>query len=74
MSMRTREPEQGKPKPPLPAIPLFLFAAVDLVLAFVLLMAGGFTLQFVVVAAIGIMLAAAGWFGLRWRPASDEPS
>jgi hypothetical protein len=70
--METREPEQGKPKPPLPVIPLFLFAAVDLVLAFVLLLAGGFTLHFALVAAIGIMLAAAGWFGLRWRPASED--
>ncbi|HUP33452.1 MAG TPA: hypothetical protein VM184_10500 [Gaiellaceae bacterium] len=72
--MHAPESEQGKPKPPLPVIPLFLFAAVDLVLAFVLLMAGGFTLHFVLVAAIGIMLAAAGWFGLRMRPASEDRS
>lgn len=67
--METTPPEPRKP--PLPVIPLFLFAAVDLVLAFLLLIDGGFTLQFALVAAIGIALAAAGWFGLRWRPAPE---
>ena len=74
--MQTPETEPRKPKPPVPVIPLFVFAAVDLVLAFVLLLAGGFTLHFALVAAIGIMLAAAGWFGLRMRPApeAERPS
>ena len=70
--METPPPEPSKP--PLPVIPLFLFAAVDLVLAFVLLIDGGFTLHFALVAAIGIALAAAGWFGLRWRPVPGKPS
>ena len=55
-------------------LPLLLFAAVDLMLAFFLLVDGGFTIHFVVVAAIGVGLAVLGWMALRRgaRQASSE--
>jgi hypothetical protein len=62
---------QPQPKParkPLPVIPLFVFAAIDLLLALALLLVGGFTLSFLVVGAIGIVLALLGWSGLRSLP------
>ncbi len=46
-------------------LPLLLFAAVDLMLAFFLLVDGGFTIHFVLVAAIGVGLAVLGWMALR---------
>ena len=61
-------PHQRKPPP---VIPLFVFAAVDLVLALMLLLVGGFSLAFLLVAAIGIGLAIWGWLGLRSLPARD---
>jgi hypothetical protein len=48
----------------LPAIPLLLFAAIDLVLALLLLVAGGFSLEFLVVAAIGLALAGVGMWSV----------
>ena len=45
-----------------PAIPLLIFAAADLLLALFLLVDSGFSLEFVLIAAIGVVLAA---FGLR---------
>jgi hypothetical protein len=54
-----------------PVIPLFVFAAIDLVLALMLLLGDGFSLAFVLVAAIGIALALWGWLGLRSLPARD---
>jgi hypothetical protein len=67
--VQTPRPEPKKP--PLPAIPLLLFAAIDLLLAFFLLIDGGFTLHFAVVAVIGIVLAAAGLLAVRTRPAPE---
>ena len=56
----------------LPVIPLLIFAGIDLVLALALFLVSGFSVGFVLVAAIGIGLAAAGWIGLRSLPAPDE--
>ena len=50
-----------------PTIPLLLFAAIDLVLAFILLIDGGFTAHFWLVAVIGIGLAALGLASVYWR-------
>lgn len=52
----------------LPPIPLLVFAAIDIVLALLLLLGGGFSAQFWVVLAIGLALAVAGWIGLRNTP------
>jgi hypothetical protein len=60
-------------KPPLPAIPLLVFAAIDLLVAFFLLVDGGFTIHFALVAAIGIALAAAGLLAVRTRHAPETP-
>ena len=58
--------EDEQAKPPLPAIPVLVFAAIDLVLAFLLLIDGGFTLHFWAVALIGVGLAGVGlWTVLR---------
>ena len=43
-----------------PAIPLLFFAAIDILVAFFLLVDGGFTLHFWLVAAIGLALAGMG--------------
>jgi hypothetical protein len=43
-----------------PTIPLLFFAVVDLLVAFFLLVDGGFTLHFWLVAAIGLVLAGLG--------------
>jgi hypothetical protein len=48
-----------------PSIPLLLFAAVDLGLAFFLLADGGFSLEFLLIAAIGLVLAVVGLRGSR---------
>jgi hypothetical protein len=56
----------------LPPVPLLVFAGVDLVLALALFLVSGFTIGFVVIAAIGVALAAAGWIGLRNLPEPDE--
>jgi hypothetical protein len=45
-----------------PVIPLLVFAAVDIALALVILIDGGFSIQFWLVAAIGLGLA---FFALR---------
>lgn len=52
-------------RPPAPAIPLLVFAAIDLVLALLLLVAGGFTLQFGAVFVIGLGLTVLGFLALR---------
>ncbi len=44
-----------------PVIPLLIFAAVDLGLALILLIGEGFSVEFLLVAAIGLVLA---WLGL----------
>jgi hypothetical protein len=46
-------------------LPLLIFAAIDLLLAFFMLVDGGFTIQFVLIAMIGIGLAVLGLLGLR---------
>ena len=48
-----------------PAIPLLIFAVADLLLAFFLLVDSGFSLEFVLIAAIGVVLAALGLRGSR---------
>jgi len=50
-----------------PAIPLLIFAAIDLGVAFFLLVDGGFTVHFLLVAAIGLGLAGLGLFGVYRR-------
>jgi hypothetical protein len=55
----------------LPVVPLFLFAAVDLVLALAMLLVGGFSVGFLLVAGIGVGLAVAGWIGLNRLPSPD---
>ena len=55
-------------KAPFPAIPLLLFAAIDLIAAFFLLLDGGFTIHFVLIALIGIVLAAMGLVAVHRRP------
>ena len=57
---------------PLPAIPLLIFAAIDLVLALLLLLAGGFSIQFLVVGAIGLALAGVGMWSVFSRAAVDR--
>jgi hypothetical protein len=56
---------------PLPAIPLLVFAGIDLLLALMLLLVSGFSAGFFLVAAIGVALALAGWVGLRSLPRRD---
>ena len=53
---------------PIPVIPVLVFAAIDLLLAAFLLVDGGITLPFVLIALIGVGLAALGWVGLRRMP------
>ena len=57
--------------PRTPSIPLLLFAAVDVALAFFLLIDGGFTLHFWLIALIGVALAAVGLLGMG-RPGPAE--
>jgi hypothetical protein len=56
------EPAEQRPAP---AIPLLIFAAIDLALALFLLADGGFTLHFGVVFVIGLALALLGYLALR---------
>ena len=53
-------------KPP-PTIPLLFFAAIDLLVAVFLLIDGGFSIHFWLVAAIGLGLAGLGLYGVYWR-------
>ena len=53
-------------------LPLLIFAAIDLLIAFFLLVDGGFTIHFALVAAIGVVLAVLGWLALR-RTAEQAP-
>jgi hypothetical protein len=54
-------------KPPavkrVPVIPLLIFAVVDLALALILLIGDGFSIEFLLVAAIGLALAGIGLRG-----------
>lgn len=53
-----------------PTISLLLFAAIDLLVALFLLVDGGFTLHFWLVAAIGLALAGVGLSHV-WRHAPE---
>jgi hypothetical protein len=64
------EPAPGQ-QPTIPAIPLLVFAAIDLLVAFVLLVNSGFTWAFALIAGIGIVLAALGLWGVYRGPAAD---
>ena len=61
-------------KAPFPAIPLLLFAAIDLVAAFFLLLDGGFTVHFALIALIGLVLAGMGLVAVYRRPRPAEPA
>jgi len=50
-----------------PVIPLLIFAAVDLGLALILLIGDGFSVEFLLVAAIGLALAGLGLRGFNRR-------
>jgi hypothetical protein len=56
-------------KPP-PAIPLLFFASIDLLVAIFLLVDGGFTIHFWLIAAIGLLLAGLG-LSIVWRRAPE---
>ena len=56
----------------LPAIPLLIFAAIDLVLALLLLVAGGFSIQFLVIVAIGLALAGVALWSVFSRAAIER--
>ena len=56
-------------KPP-PAIPLLFFAIIDLLVAIFLLVDGGFTIHFWLIAAIGLLLAGLG-LSIVWRRAPE---
>ena len=62
------EPQPTKPSLPPAVIPILFFAAVDILVAFFLLLDGGFTVHFWLVAAIGLALAGVGLGWLRRRP------
>ena len=63
------EPELRPPT--IPPIPLLVFAAIDLAVAFLLLVNSGFTWAFALVAGVGIALAVLGLWGLSNGPAAD---
>ena len=48
-----------------PTIPLLILAVVDLGLAFSLLIRGGFGIEFLLIAAFGVLLAVLGLRGVR---------
>jgi hypothetical protein len=52
-------------KPP-PAIPILFFAIIDILVAIFLLVDGGFTIHFWLIAAIGLLLAGYG-LSIVWR-------
>jgi hypothetical protein len=52
----------------LSAVPLLIFAAIDLVLALFLLVGSGFSVAFFLIFAIGSVLAAIGFVKLYRKP------
>jgi hypothetical protein len=64
--------DADRPGPPLPAIPLLIFAALDIAVAVLLLAAEGFSPGFLVVAAIGLALAGVVLWGVFSRTAIDH--
>ena len=50
------------------ALPILLFAGIDLVIALVLLLGNGFTVGFWAILAIGIVLAVLGFLRLYSKP------
>ena len=63
--------EPARRKPTIPPIPLLLFAAIDLAVAFLLLVNSGFTWAFALAAGVGIGLAVLGLWGLYHGPTAD---
>ena len=61
----TEPPDERTPRAS--SIPLLLFGAADIALAFFLLLDGGFTLHFWLVASIGLVLAGLGLSRVYWR-------
>jgi hypothetical protein len=55
----------------IPVIPVLAFAAIDLVVAFLLIVNSGFTWAFALIATIGVGLAVLGLWGLYHMPAGD---
>jgi hypothetical protein len=51
-----------------PTIPILFFAAIDILVAFFLLVDGGFTVHFWLVGAIGLALAGLGLVSVYRRP------
>jgi hypothetical protein len=64
------EPE-ARQQPTIPAIPLLIFAAIDLLVAFVLLVNSGFTWAFALIAGVGLLLTGLGLWGVYRGPAAD---
>jgi hypothetical protein len=60
------EPEHSSPA--IPVIPILAFAAIDLLLAFFLLLDGGMTTHFWLILVIGLALAGFGLAALMRRP------
>jgi hypothetical protein len=52
----------------LSAVPLLIFAGIDLVLALFLLLGSGLSVEFLLIAAIGTVLAAIGFVKLYRKP------
>ena len=73
MSESEPEPAPTAARPGLPALPLLIFAAIDLSLAFFLLVDGGFTIHFALVALIGGVLAVLGLRALHQGTAEEPP-
>jgi hypothetical protein len=64
--------DADRPGPPVPAIPLLIFAAIDIAFALLILAGEGFTLGFLVVGAIGLTLAGIGLWGVFSRVAYEH--
>ena len=64
--------DADRPGPPVPAIPLLIFAAIDIAFALLILAGEGFSLGFLVVAAIGLTLAGIGLWGVFSRVAYEH--
>jgi hypothetical protein len=56
----------------IPVIPLLVFAAIDLLVAFLMVATGGFSWAFALIATIGVGLAGLGLWGLYHMPGPDE--
>jgi hypothetical protein len=63
--------EPARRQPTIPPIPLLIFAAIDLFVAFLMLVNNGFTWGFALIAGVGVALAALGLWGVYHGPAAD---